>query len=537
MKKLSEAGALDPKGPLAMFGILPWLVGRGPSMGILSRMNATVLGDKTAIVDRNGTLSFRELDERANQAARLLEGRGVRPGGRTGLLLRNGREIVELLVGAQKCGVITCPFNTWAKPKELRNTIDESNIDMLVYDTAHSEQVRKCAPEGLPLLFVGDPSDAVDGSDPYEEELGAHPSSALPPFTRDRGSPRVVIQTSGTTGKPKGAARDAASAGIGALVDVLDVVPFRRDDICYLPTPMFHSFGLFMFVVSTALGTTMVLPDSFDPARSLELIEKHRATVAALVPVMIRRILSLDDESRSRHDLDSLRILIASGSVLSEDVRREATKLFGDVLYDLYGSTEVGWVAIAQPEDIVKNPKTVGKPLPSVELGFFSPDEEQLEPGETGEIFVKSELTFEGYTSGEQKKTIGEYMSIGDVGRIDDDGYLFIEGRADEMVVVGGENIYPVEIEQVIEDVDGVSEVAVLGIPDLEYGEVLAAFVVGTADGAAVEEMCRNELASYKVPRRIEVVDELPRTSTGKVLKRELVELAQDRAEGKDRSK
>lgn len=197
--------------------------------------------------------------------------------------------------------------------------------------------------------------------------------------------------------------------------------------------------------------------------------------------------------------------------------------LFGDVLYDLYGSTEVGWVTIATPEDMNKHQKTVGKPVTGIEVAVFSKEGEKLPTNEVGELFIKSNLLFEGYTSGETKDEREGYMSIGDLGRLDDDGYLFIEGRADDMVVIGGENVYPIEVEEVIESMSGVDEAAVLGVSDEEYGEVLAAFVVGSVSGDEVISNCKEELASYKVPKRIEVMDELPRTSTGKVLKRELI--------------
>jgi fatty-acyl-CoA synthase len=174
-------------------------------------------------------------------------------------------------------------------------------------------------------------------------------------------------------------------------------------------------------------------------------------------------------------------------------------------------------------------PKTVGKPVEGIDVAVFSPDGEKLPAGETGELYVKSEILFEGYTSGEAKAERDGYMSIGDLGRLDDEGYLYVESRTDDMVVVGGENVYPIEVEQVIEDIDGVSEVTVFGLDDDEYGQVLVAFVVGTASVDAIRKACKAELASYKVPRRIEVVDELPRTSTGKVLKRELVAELQGR--------
>lgn len=268
----------------------------------------------------------------------------------------------------------------------------------------------------------------------------------------------------------------------------------------------------------------MVLPEKFDAEGSLKMIEEHGATAASFVPVMIKRIVSLDDEVKNRYDLSSLRVVMASGSAMSPDLRKAAMELFGDVVYDLYGSTEVGWVTIATPEDMAKHEKTVGKPVPGTEVAVFSKTGDRLGPDETGELFIKSNILFEGYTSGETKDEREGFMSIGDLGRLDEDGYLFVEGRTDDMVVVGGENVYPVEIEEVIEGISGVKEAAVLGVADEEYGEVLAAFVVGDVYEDEVIKTCKEELASYKVPKRVTTLDELPRTSTGKVVKRHLIE-------------
>jgi acyl-CoA synthetase (AMP-forming)/AMP-acid ligase II len=405
----------------------------------------------------------------------------------------------------------------------LEATLEDAELSLVVYDTAHSEQVEKADIGGLDLLHVGADGDAVTGSNPYEDYVRDHSSAPPPPFTRDRGSAKVIIHTSGTTGKPKGASRDASTTGIGPLAHVLSVVPYRRDDIIYCPAPLFHSFGLFTSIVTMMLGSTLVLPDKFDAEGSLEMIEKHGATAASFVPVMIKRILSLEDDVKSRYDVSSLRIVMASGSAMSPDLRKASMDLFGEVLYDLYGSTEVGWVAIARPEDINANPKSVGKPVPGTEIAVFTKDGSRAQVGEVGELFIKSDVHFEGYTSGESKEEREGYMSIGDLGRLDDEGFLFIEGRADDMVVIGGENVYPIEVEEVIESIDGVSEASVLGVKDEEYGEVLAAFVVGNVSEDDVVGTCKRDLASFKVPKRVERIDELPRTSTGKVLKRELI--------------
>nr|MBA3291124.1 AMP-binding protein [Actinomycetota bacterium] len=251
---------------------------------------------------------------------------------------------------------------------------------VLFYDTAHAEAVARCAPPNVPLVAVGDMDDALDGSAFYEELIGEHGTHPPGPFVRQRGTPKVVIQTSGTTGTPKAAARDATASGLGVLAHLLSVVPYRRDDVVYCPAPLFHSFGLATFTLATALGATMVLPDKFEPERSLELIDEHNCTAAAFVPVMVRRILSLPAEVKASYDLSTLRVVMASGSVLSNDVRRGATELFGPVLYDLYGSTEAGWVAIAKPEDMLKDKHTVGRAVPGIDVRVMSTDGTPLHP-------------------------------------------------------------------------------------------------------------------------------------------------------------
>ena len=523
-KRLMEAGVINPRSSVALARTLPWLLGRGPSLGILSQANAYALGDKPAIHDRDGTFSFAELELRANRGARLLQSFGLEGKDRVAMLLRNGHEMVEIALAAQKLGFVACPLNTWAKPKELEVTLESSGAKLLIYDTAHAEQVEKVAPPRMKLLFVGDPSKALEGSLSYEELLAEQSDGAIPPLTRDRGSAQVIIHTSGTTGKPKGAARDSSAAGIGALANVIEIVPYVRDDVIFCPAPMFHSFGLMTVTFATGLGATLILPEKFDAEGSLEQIERYKATAASFVPVMLRRIVRLDDEAKEKYDLSSLRILLASGSALSPELRKAVCEVFGPVLHDLYGSTEAGWVAIAGPKDIEVHPDSVGKPVGGIDVRILDKDRNDLSTGETGEIFVKSGVMFEGYTSGDEKEAVDGFMSIGDLGHLDDDGYLYVEGRADDMVVVGGENIYPIEVEEVIQSVEGISEASVMGIDDEEYGKILVAFYEGKAEPNKVETKCKDELASYKVPKRFVQLDELPRTSTGKVIKRELVQ-------------
>ena len=523
MRRLFGAGAMSPLTPVALGSALPWLIGRGPSLGILLQMNALTLGKKIAIHDRDGSITWRELDRLANQLAHAYERAGIKGGDKIALLLRNGREMAAVALGAQKTGVVACPLNTWAKKKELKAVTANVAPALLVYDTAHSDQVKSLETGEVQLVHVGNDDKALPGSLPFDDFLRGSSTRPPAPLTRDRGSAKIVIQTSGTTGTPKGAARDASAAGMGALANLLGHVPYRRDDTVVCPAPLFHSFGLATFTFATALGATLVLPEKFDPEGTLALIDKHKATVASLVPVMMRRIVSLDDDVKEKYDLSSLRIVMASGSALSHDLKKEATKLFGEVLYDLYGSTEIGWVAIARPQDIATKPKSVGRPVDGIDVAVFAPDGKKLPAGEIGELYIKSDVLFEGYTSGETKDSRDGYMSIGDLGKLDEEGFLYIESRSDDMVIVGGENIYPIEVEEVIESIPGVTEVTVFGVPDDEYGHVLVAFVVGSTTEEAVRSVCSEELASFKVPRKVRIVDELPRTSTGKVLKRELI--------------
>lgn len=522
LRRVWDSGILDPAAGLAALRAAPWALGRGPSLGLACRINATAYGAKEAIVDRHGTLTWAELEARANRTARALAAVGASPGQRVATLLRNGREQAEVILAAQKVGVVASPINTWARPNELRAVLEQTRPAVLVYDTRHADQVPEAA-DGPALVAVGDRG-AVSGSRPYEEWIEEQAPSPPAPITTDRGSSRIVIHTSGTTGKPKGAARRTDAGEVATFLGLLSVVPYRREDVLFCPAPLFHSFGLLTFSAGMILGATMVLPDRFDPREALGMIEHTRATAASLVPVMIRRIVQLPDDVRAGHDVSSLRIVMVSGSALPQELRLRARDALGDVLYDLYGSTEAGWVAIATPEDMARRPGAVGRPVPGVDVAVLAPDGRRLPPGETGEIHVRSAAVFEGYTSGDSGPGRQGFLSLGDLGRVDDEGFLFVEGRADDMVVIGGENVYPIEVEEVIQGVPGVEEVAVVGVEDAEYGHALAAFVVGSADAGDIEETCRSELASFKVPRRIEHVDELPHTGTGKVRKRELVE-------------
>jgi fatty-acyl-CoA synthase len=273
----------------------------------------------------------------------------------------------------------------------------------------------------------------------------------------------------------------------------------------------------------------MVLRRRFDPEETLKAVRDHRAEVLAVVPVMLQRILQLPDETLDRFDLPQLRITSLSGSALPGELAVEWMDRFGDNIYNLYGSTEVSWATVATPADLRAAPGTAGLPPRGTVVRLFDEAGREVPRGEVGRIFVGNEMAFEGYTGGGGKEEIDGLFSSGDVGHLDEAGRLFIDGRDDEMIVSGGENVFPREVEDLLADHEGVVEVAVIGVEDEEFGQRLKAFVVLDSGAAHVGEdelkaHVKSNLASYKTPREVEFVDELPRNATGKVLKRDLHE-------------
>ena len=293
-----------------------------------------------------------------------------------------------------------------------------------------------------------------------------------------------------------------------------------------IAAPMFHSWGFAHLVLAIALGSTLVLRRRFDACETLQAIDDHGATALVVVPVMLQRMLELGPKAIGRHDLGSLRVIAASGSALPGDLAARVMDVFGDVLYNLYGSTEVAWATVAGPQDLRAAPGTAGRPVRGTVVRLYDPAGREVAPGDAGRIFVGNEMVFEGYTGGGGKQTVDGLLASGDVGHFDEDGRLFVDGRVDEMIVSGGENVFPREVEDLVARLDGVEDVAVIGVDDERFGQRLKAFVV-LADGAAlsaqdIRDHVRRGLGAFKVPRDVAFLHELPRTETGKVLKRDL---------------
>jgi acyl-CoA synthetase (AMP-forming)/AMP-acid ligase II len=480
-------------------------------------------GDGTAVIDERGELSYKELDARVNALANAWRERGLEAGDGVAILVRNHRGFLESVLAAVKCGARIILLNTSFAGPQIREVAEREGTDLLVYDDEYSK-VLKGIDEPARGRFRAWTDDEEAPGDSIEA-LIAGASADAPPKPSE--APRITILTSGTTGTPKGAPRSEPRS-LSLLGGLLSKVPFRAQETTELCVPMFHALGFMQALVGIGLGSTLVLRRRFDPEPTLQSLEEHHASAMVVVPVMLRRLLDVGEEQIKQRDLSSLRIIFVSGSALGADLAERATKAFGPVIYNLYGSTEVAYATIATPEDIEADSSSVGKVVRGSVVKIFDEHGEELPRGETGRIFVGNLSQFEGYTGGGSKDSIQGLMSSGDVGRFDVNGRLFIEGRDDEMIVSGGENVFPAEVEELLAAHESIEEAAAIGVDDDKFGQRLKAFVV-LRDGAKLTEedlksYVKDNLANYKVPREVVFLDELPRNPTGKVLKRELAE-------------
>jgi len=524
LKVLSDAGVVRAVRPdklgRAVTTLLRW--GRGPAAGYIT--SATLCPDEPAIIDERGTLSFAEVDRRTNALANSLAAAGVKAGDGVGIMCRNHRGFVEATVAAAKLGAHALYLNTAFAGPQLAEVVEREGPIALIYDEEFSGLLSE-AGDGR-LCFVAW-HDGNGAEHPTVEELIAAGSDRAPMPPEEVG--KAVILTSGTTGSPKGANR-ASPQSLDPAISLLSKIPLRRRQTFHIAAPLFHSWGFAHFTIGLLLNATLVLRRRFDPEDSLQAIEQSRADSLVVVPVMMQRILELPEQTRSKYDTSSLSIVAASGSALPGDLAIEWMDEFGDNLYNLYGSTEVAWATIATPAEMRAAPGTAGTPPRGTVVKLYDEQGSPVPRGETGRIFVGNELLFEGYTGGGTKEEIDGLMATGDVGRFDSGGRLFVEGRDDEMIVSGGENVFPKEVEDLLARHGAVAEAAAVGVDDVQFGQRLVAFVVRTRDGEASESELKDyvkaNLARYKVPREIRFLDELPRNATGKVLKRELKKTA-----------
>ncbi len=529
LRVLREAGILGPVRPdkAVKMGatFLRW--GASPATG--AKIESIHHPHELALIDERGSLTFEEVHRRSNAIANALAQMGIRCGDGVGIMCRNHRGFVETTLATAKLGASALYLNTAFAGPQLVEVTRREGPKALVYDEEFTGLLEGVDPGITRIIgWSEDARGTAAGGEPTLEELiarGSEDDLAPPPE-----KPRFVILTSGTTGAPKGAQRSNPE-GLFTLAAMIDRIPYRRRERMVIAAPLFHSWGLLHFAaIGLPTASTMVLRRRFDPEDTLRAIQEHHAQVLVAVPVMIQRILALGEETLDKYRLPSLRIVSLSGSALPGELAISWMDRFGDNVYNFYGSTEVGQVAIATPADLRAAPGTAGRPPRGTVVRLYDGHGEEVPRGEVGRIFAGSEMSFEGYTGGGGKEIIDGLLSSGDVGRFDAQGRLFVEGRDDEMIVSGGENVFPREVEDLLADHADIEEVAVIGVEDAQFGQRLKAFVVPSNGHALteanVQEYVKANLARYKVPREVVFMEQLPRNATGKVLKRELKTLA-----------
>jgi fatty-acyl-CoA synthase len=503
---------------------------RWGEFGMMPALNARRTPNRTAIIDDDGEITFAELDDAAHAAANGLLAMGVKGGDGVAILARNHRWFLIAVYGAARVGARIILLNSEFSGPQIKEVSEREDAKLIIYDDEYCAAVAKAEPPLGKLRALGKNPDKDEPSGSTDETL-----EDLIVRSNDKPAPKatkhssIIILTSGTTGTPKGANRSTPPT-LAPIGGVLSHVPFKANEVTSLPAPMFHALGFLHATIAMMLGTTLVLRRRFKPATVLADIEANRVTAMVVVPVMLSRILDALEGMQRKPDLSSLRIVFVSGSQLGAELATRALKELGPVIYNLYGSTEIAFATIARPKDLSINPATVGPVVKGVKVKILDDNGNELPQGEVGRIFVGNFFPFEGYTGGGHKQIIDGLMSSGDVGYFDEHGLLYVSGRDDEMIVSGGENVFPAEVEDLISGHPEVIEATALGVDDKEWGQRLRAFVV-KAEGASVGEddiktYVKDHLARYKVPREVVFLDELPRNPTGKVLKRELRDIS-----------
>ena len=518
---LARVGVLRPHRPdrLVRTGLALLRWGPTPAAGYMA--STARFPDEVAIIDDSGTLTFREVHERSNALAHALAAEGIGVGDGVAIMCRNHRGFIEATIAASKLGANAIFLNTAFSGPQLADVARREDPSVVVYDEEFEEVLEEAAEGRLRVVAWHEPDGQRAVRTLDDIVLDGDRSDLKPPSSRGK----AILLTSGTTGTPKGASRSQPRS-LDPAATLLSRIPLHARERTMIAAPLFHTWGFAHFTLGMSLSSTVVLRRRFEPEAILSLTARHECSALVVVPVMLQRLLDLDDEVLRRYDLSKLRVVPVSGSALPSALARRWMDLFGENLYNLYGSTEIAWATIATPEDLRRAPGTAGKAPRGTIVRIYDDQGQPVPPGTTGRIFVGNEMQFEGYTGGGGKDLVDGLMSAGDVGHFDVEGRLFIDGRDDDMIVSGGENVFPGEVEDLLDGHEAIAEVTVFGVADEEFGERLAAVVVrrpgADLDAEDVRGYGKDNLASYKVPRDVEFVDELPRTATGKVLKRVL---------------
>ncbi len=536
---LRATGAMRPVRPrgLARFAAAARRTKPGPHLALM--FHAAMHPEREALVEYGPEgvrrMTWGELDQVINRLANAIVERGARGGSRVALMLPNGCEYLIAQQALARLGATAVQIGYRLKPSEIAYILSNSEP---VVTLVHAEylgamtEARAQAGLGGPMIVVGGGAQTADGAAAgWDQALAAAPAE-LRRAPKGDGSGGVIVYTSGTTGKPKGANRAWNRTGFESVADMMLKVGMRADDRHLVVCPLYHSAAPAFVAIMMSLGATIVLMNHFDPEGALALIQRERITCSLMVPTMIVRIANLPEEAIARYDTSSLRWIMSAAAPLTTDAARRFMQRFGPVLWNFYGATETGLVTLAGPGDHVSRPGTIGRALRGNEIRLLDDAGQEVPRGQVGELYARNSTLISGYHNNEEATRSSQrdgFFSVGDMGRLDDDGYYYLESRKHDMVISGGVNIYPREIEDHLHLHPAILEAAVVGVPDPEWGETLRAFIV-LRHGAALTEhevidYCREALADFKRPRKVTFLPELPRNPTGKVLKRELREL------------
>ncbi|MEU4706714.1 acyl-CoA synthetase [Nocardia salmonicida] len=521
---LRARGVSDPKTPLETLRTMKESKIYGPQ-ATLVRHSARVAPDQVALVDERGELTYRELDQQSTAIARGLHATGIGEGTVVAVLARDHRGLIMSMIAAGKLGARIALMNTgFAKP-QFAEVCARENVRAVLHDSEFLGLL-DALPDDLPryLTWVDEGTELPAGATTFDDLVAANSTDDLPAPSKPGG---FIILTSGTTGLPKGAPRTKVTPM--ATAQFVDRVPFPRRGTAMIVSPIFHSTGLGTWLVNTILSNKIVMRRRFDAEATLASIAEHKVEMLVCVPTMLHRMTELPPEVRAKYDLSSLKVILFAGSALTPELCIRATEVFGPVLYNLYGSTEVAIASVANPAELAEAPGTVGRSPITCEVRLYDDQDQPVKtPGARGRIFVRSGAPFEGYTDGRHKQIIDGFMSSGDMGHFTDSGLLMVDGRDDDMIVSGGENVYPQEVENLLVERPEIFDVAVVGVDDPEFGKRLRAFVVleegHTVEAAELQAHVKANLARFKVPREVVFLDELPRNATGKIVRRTLID-------------
>ncbi|MFZ3346524.1 acyl-CoA synthetase [Mycobacterium sp.] len=479
-----------------------------------------------AVVDERGTLTYQQVDDMSTALAHGLKRLGVDEGLVVGVLCRDHRGLIIAMAACGKLGARLVLMNTgFAKP-QFAQVCERENVKAVLHDSEFTGLL-DALPADLPrvLTWVDEGTHPSADMPTIDGVIATNSTEPLPAPNKPGGS---VVLTSGTTGLPKGAPR--AKVSPFATAELVDRVPFPREGTMVIVSPIFHGTGLATYLVGAALGNKIVTTRRFTPEGTLKLVADHKADMLVAVPTMLHRIVELTPDVIATYDTSSLKAIFVAGSALTPELSNRVQDTFGDVLYNIYASTECGFGTIATPDELRKAPGTAGRSPVACEVVLFDENDRRVHgANQRGRIFIRSGMRFEGYTDGRHKQVIDGYMSSGDTGHFDENGLLFVDGRDDDMIVSGGENVFPQEVENLLIERDDVFDAAVVGVDDHEFGKRLRAFIVSQPgapqDAEEIKLHVKNNLARYKVPRDVVFIDELPHNATGKLLRRVLTEM------------